>query len=389
MTRVCFLSFEAVADQPRIRRQGDALHDAGYEVVAVGRSGARTPAPEWPVRELPFARLSGAARLRAMFAQLLSPLAPAVAMWGYWTDERRRQLLDATLAERPDIVVAREWRTLPVAMKVRERTGARVVMDSPELSSEELVERRIWRWFFRPTVTAIEGRFLPVLDLVTAVNGPIADALQQEYGLRHRPLVVRNVPPYETHALRPIGAVTKAIYLGGLAPGRGLEAVIDSVAAWPTNWTLTMMGPAEPAYLAGLRERAARAGDRIIFRPPVPLTEMVAEAAHYDVGIFAHQPNGRQADLALPNKLFEYLMAGLAVCVSDMTAMREVVAQTGAGVLIEAPFDAEAVTRAVVAMASADLMSLKERALAAAHLFNWEQERDDYVAAVRAIAEPL
>src|SRR6185437_128610 len=46
---VCLLSLSNIADDPRIRRQGDALHDAGWRVTAVGMPGGRSPPPAWPI----------------------------------------------------------------------------------------------------------------------------------------------------------------------------------------------------------------------------------------------------------------------------------------------------------------------------------------------------
>ena len=46
---ICILSLSRVADDPRVRRHGDAFHRAGWNIVAVGFPGARSAAPEWPI----------------------------------------------------------------------------------------------------------------------------------------------------------------------------------------------------------------------------------------------------------------------------------------------------------------------------------------------------
>jgi glycosyltransferase involved in cell wall biosynthesis len=108
---------------------------------------------------------------------------------------------------------------------------------------------------------------------------------------------------------------------------------------------------------------------------------MVSIAARSDIGMFAHQPNGRQASLALPNKLFEYMMAGLAVCVSDMPSMREVVEDTGSGVLIPAPYGIPEIVSAIDRLRASGIVEFKRAALEAARRLNWEQESQGYVAA--------
>ncbi|MGD9702338.1 MAG: glycosyltransferase family 4 protein [Acidimicrobiia bacterium] len=386
--KVCFLSVEPIHDQPRIRRQGDALHTAGYEVVAIGSTGGRSPEPAWRVVELDLPRLSGGDRLLATARQASSALGERAALAAYWSDARRRAVRDAAIAERADVYVAREWRTLPIAVAACEVTGAGLAMDSPELSAEESEESAVWRRFFRPMVVAIERRYLPQAQLVTAVTGRIGDILQQRYALAARPTPVRNMPPYEEHPLRPVGEIVSVLYLGGLLPGRGIEQVIESVSRWPANWRLTLQGPGGDEYVASLRRLAVPVSERVDIPGAVPLTEMVSIAARSDIGIFAHQPNGRQASLALPNKLFEYMMAGLAVCVSDMPSMREVVEEAGAGVLIPAPYGVSEIASAIEQLEASDIVAFKRAALAAARHLNWEHESQGYVAAFSAAFGP-
>ena len=48
--QVGILALSAITDDPRVRRQGDAFHAAGWEVIAFGLSGnERSPAPLWQI----------------------------------------------------------------------------------------------------------------------------------------------------------------------------------------------------------------------------------------------------------------------------------------------------------------------------------------------------
>ncbi len=46
---ICVLSLSPIADDPRVRRQGEAFHRAGWTVIAVGLPGARSPEPGWRI----------------------------------------------------------------------------------------------------------------------------------------------------------------------------------------------------------------------------------------------------------------------------------------------------------------------------------------------------
>src|SRR6516162_10903492 len=51
--RICIISMSAIADDPRVRRQGDAFARAGWEVVGVGLPGAQSMPPDWTILTYP------------------------------------------------------------------------------------------------------------------------------------------------------------------------------------------------------------------------------------------------------------------------------------------------------------------------------------------------
>ena len=90
---------------------------------------------------------------------------------------------------------------------------------------------------------------------------------------------------------------------------------------------MTIRGPENPAFSPALRERIAELGlqQRVRLVPPVPMTALVHEAAPFDVGFFALPGHSRHNEFALPNKFFEYVMAGLALCATDLPEMARLI----------------------------------------------------------------
>jgi glycosyltransferase involved in cell wall biosynthesis len=165
------------------------------------------------------------------------------------------------------------------------------------------------------------------------------------------------------------------LYHGILTPGRGLEATIDSVGAWRPEFNLTLRGPGDAHYVAALRRRIGERGlaDRVLLAPPVPMTALVREAAAFDVGYFALPKSSRHNEFALPNKFFEYVMAGLALCVSDLPEMARLIRDYGLGVTFSS-MDPEAIAAAVNALDPESVDRYKGKALAAACELCWERE---------------
>jgi glycosyltransferase involved in cell wall biosynthesis len=470
--RICIIALSAIADDPRVRRQGDALARAGWEVVAIGLPGARSSPPSWPIRTSedlppPGSTASGlhpahdgapklgdergdsrsglrkwvASRLRqiairisateaqqkhleqrlkgavgwalALIVQLprralallgverlvrfggvryrLRLLAvrthPKIAQKIYWTwSQNILDLHRCAWQVEADIWLANDWNVLPIAARMAAEKGGRFVYDTHEFAAEEYAEKLRWRLWQKPLVCAIERGFIRDAAVISAVSAGIAERLAAMYCLSQTPLVVRNTPTYQHCAFRPTGTSIKILYHGIVAIGRGLEAAIDSVALWHPAFELTIRGPENPDYSDGLRRRIRDAGlgNRIRLVPPVPMTELVREAAAFDVGFFALPGHSRHNEFALPNKFFEYLMAGLALCVSDLPEMARLVSERQLGVLIRS-VDPASIAAAINGLNRERIDAYKRNALAAASDLCWERESKRLVSAYAAL----
>ena len=159
---------------------------------------------------------------------------------------------------------------------------------------------------------------------------------------------------------------------------------MDSVASWRPEFELTIRGPVNPDYRDALRQRIhrARLEDRVRLVPPVPMTSLVAEAREFDIGFFALPGHSRHNEFALPNKVFEYLMAGLALCVSDLPEMARLVDEHQLGVLIPS-LDPAVIAEAINRLNREQIDAFKHNALAAAEELCWEQESKRMVNAYR------
>lgn len=380
--RIGLLSDSVIRDDPRLRRQGDILTSAGFQVVAVGLPGGRSPAPDWPIFASPDPGLPTAAgpgylrKLRRVLDIPLLALRSRHAFDVYWRlNARFAALGDVAARQRVDFWIVNDWSSLPIALAIKQATGTPFGYDTHELAIDEYAQNRMWRLALRPVVAAIEAAGIRDAAFVTCVSDGIADRLREAYSLARRPVVVRNTPSYQPTALRPTGTSIQVLYHGIIAPGRALEACISSVPSWRPEFTLTLRGSGDERYLAHLREHAASTGasDRIRFADPVPMTELVSQARNFDVGLFAIKGHSLQNSYVLPNKFFEYTMAGLALCVSDLPEMRELVLQHRLGHLIETPTP-DAIARAINALDREMIDTFKSNALDAAAELCWERE---------------
>ncbi|RYG11592.1 MAG: glycosyltransferase, partial [Burkholderiales bacterium] len=260
-------------------------------------------------------------------------LLPASADLLYWLSPSRLTTRRDLLRFKPDLVIANDWRALPLASAAKHGCGARIIYDSHEFAAEEFADSRRWRVLARQHVVRIEDRYIREADAVATVSDGIADALAQRYGLA-RPTVISNTPAWQATAFRPTTRPITVLYHGAVVPRRGLETLIESVSLWPEDFRLVIRGPAQGGFDQHLRTLAMPFGERIALEPAVPPDHLISTAAEADIGIFLLSNSTTHARFAMPNKIFEYMQAGLMVISSDLPEIRAVVEKAGCGVLL-------------------------------------------------------
>jgi glycosyltransferase involved in cell wall biosynthesis len=228
-----------------------------------------------------------------------------------------------------DVVHANDLDTLPAGWLLARASGARLVYDAHELYTEQEPEPPR---LHRAVAHALEGALARRADAVVTVSEPIAEELRRRLRLRTTPAAVLNAPERDdTDSSGREDGPLRAIYQGAMGPGRPLEDLLVAAEHAPdVRFTLRVAG-ADPE---GLRA-AARDLPNVEVVDPVPPDRLVEALRGYDVGLVINRPVTRNDKLVFPNKLFEYLMAGLAVAVPRLPGMTPLVEGETVGVTYE------------------------------------------------------
>ena len=313
----------------RVEKEARTLTDAGYRVTIVADAGAGLPERETR------------AEANVIRVSRRGPAIPGV----------RFALHQARLARvlrdlRPDVLHAHDSNALvPVALASR---ALRVpfVYDAHDLWLGRPRRERSPIYFALNQLyyTLVERLLVRRAAVTLTVSPPIAEHLARRYGLREVVLVPNYPdPPGRTDARdirelpgaeRLTAATPIVLYVGGLMGGRGLEQLVDAMAH-VEGAALVLLGD---GVLAGpLQERAARAGvaERVHILPPVASTDVIDVAASANVGVSPIVPSCLNYRYSLPNKLFQYMAAGLPVVASDFPQVRDVVDGAACGMLVD------------------------------------------------------
>lgn len=268
-------------------------------------------------------------------------------------------LLDAL---EPDVIHAHDMHVLGVAVHAARRAAAagrdvKVVYDAHEYVPGLAVTGA----FTRRSVAAwadYEAHYLPAADAVIAVSEGSARAIQQRHGLAERPAVVLNVPVVDELAPPPpplrelcgIGPdVPLLAYAGIIREVRGIDTSIAALHELPgVHLAVVCVPHSRTKPVLRLAEHVAQQGlaDRVHFVDPVDPGQVVPFVASADVGLVPMVGGWLNHELTLPNKLFEYVAAGVPVVASDLTGLGRVVTERGLG-RVFTPGDPVSLARAV------------------------------------------
>jgi glycosyltransferase involved in cell wall biosynthesis len=292
----------------------------------------------------------------------------------------------AIRAMRPEVVHAHDAAMLLPGLVGARLTGAQLVYDSHELATSVPYRDRAWAWF----VATIERVGIRRAAAVITVSDGIADELVARYRLRRRPTVLRNVsalddldadiPARPGGGLRDHladgGSASIVLHQGAPAVDRGCEALVGALRHLPADVYVVFLGSGEPAFSAQLTELARRLGveDRMRLIESVALGELLAWTREADVGVALLEDTCLNHRLALPNKLFEYIAAGVPVVVSDLPELRRIVNHYNIG-WTATPGDPHAIAQAITqALKEPRDPRLRENLARAAAELRWGQE---------------
>jgi hypothetical protein len=327
VSRVLVISLSDLARDPRVDRQIGFLRP-GYEIVAAGLGPPAESDVEFiDLRPPPTPKPRGLVRKARSLAGLAARRSESV----YWRHPLNRLGLGRLAGHGADLLIANDLSALPLACRVA--AGAPVIFDAHELYTEEHADRAWWRAIMSPYADALLRRYLPQTAGMMTVAPGIAERYARRYGVE--PVVVTNAPAAANLAPTPVDKPIRLIHHGAADPQRRLELMIEMVDLLDDRFELSLMlVPADSRYFARLERLAASRPKVRLVAPRAPRDIIVGCNAH-DVGVYLLPPGNDNLRYALPNKLFEFLQARLAIAIGPSPEMARVVREHGCGVVAD------------------------------------------------------
>jgi glycogen(starch) synthase len=353
--RLLVLTPAELTRDPRARRAALAAKARGYDVVGVcAQVEGDTPQelPDIPVICVGGDRVSAALRRRGLGGMRRSrpPLRELRGLFrlGRLAGTTVRLVRATRPLRRFDVVHANDFDSLPAAWVVARRDRARLVYDSHELyTSQEPDPPRL----HRAVVARLEAALARRAHAVVTTGDLYARELERRLRLDRPAVVVLNCPErMEREPSRPpMDRPLRVVYQAAMGAGRRIQDLVEAAEHAPgIELTLRVLG-ADYAKLETEIERRGVA-DRVRLEHPVPADRLVDELGGFDAGVIINRPVTLTDELVVPNKLFEYMMAGLAVVAPRLPGIAPVLDEHGVGVAFE-PGRPEALGEALVRLA--------------------------------------
>jgi len=254
---------------------------------------------------------------------------------GIFYIEYNLRLFFHLLKAKVDVFVANDLDTLPANYLASRIKRKPLIYDSHEYFTE--VPELIGRPVIRSIWTGLEKLLVPRVDAAYTVCGSIAKVYRDLYKVDFK--VVRNLPVFSQlkkldHQEKAEGQTKVILYQGALNLGRGIEAAIRSMQ-YMEGAELWLAGDGDVAnQLKGLVVEL-NLNHKVKFLGRLPLHKLHEVTCQADLGISLEEDLGLNYRFSLPNKLFDYIQAGVPVLVSNLPEMRKIVDHYQVGAVAE------------------------------------------------------
>lgn len=364
------LSFSPLTADARILKQISLFSDR-YEITTVGHG----PKPEGVAHhyQVPDS-------VRAWWWDG-KPLRLKAYRWAYWHNEGVAWVKQNVPRSTVDAIIANDLEAVGIALWLNPRIG--VHADLHEYAPRQNDQYPKWNFWVRPFMEWMVRTHVRQAVSVTTVGGHIAREYEAQFGLKDVG-VVPNAAPYAS-GLSPteVNEPLRLVHSGAARAERGLENHIDAVAGIEGVTLDLYLTQNTTDYFRSLQARAEKIGNVRVL-DPVPYSQLIETLNDYDVGLYSLPPVNFNTTWAVPNKIYDFIQARLALIIGPSPEMSSVVQQHELGVVAR-DFSAEALRDAIASVDREAVARMKAQSHANAKALSAEQQMEPWDSAIRAL----
>mgnify|MGYP001316686113 CR=1 FL=1 len=251
-----------------------------------------------------------------------------------------------------------------------------IFYDSHEFAINDVPNQK---WYSIKVRTLLEGSIINCASEVFTVSDSIAAFYVKLYGIK-KPSVILNCPVYreikKTNKFREIFPIQQHqkifLYQGMLIPGRGLEFLVENFISKKDSDVLIIMGD---GILSEYFKDIINPHSNIHYHSAVPQSSLLSYTSSADFGICFIEDLCMSYRYCLPNKIFEYIMAGIPVLSSNLPEIKQLVAKNKIGCVVGSQ-TVESFNASVSQIKALNHSKFNKSILAIRNQYNWEKQEE-------------
>jgi hypothetical protein len=323
LANVLIISLSDLKNDPRVYRQIDLLKDY-YEVSALGLTNPDIDNVKFYKIEIN----------NSLFSRLFSFIYKFTGSFEkfekFWIKNKIKIANNDLFDVKFDFILANEIDSLPVAFKLI--NGNYVLIDLHEYAPLEFEDKFLWNLLHKKFVNHQCNKYLMKANRISTVCDGIADEYFKNYGVK--PEVITNAKNYCN--LKPVinsSGKIKMLHHGAAISSRKIELMIETMNYLDDKYELDLMlVPTQIKYYNKIKSLIYdKRNIRLI--DSVPMNKIIVTINKYDIGLFLLPPVNFNYRLALPNKLFEFIQARLAIAIGPSPEMASIVRKFDLGMI--------------------------------------------------------
>ena len=359
---------DLVTDQ-RVVRSCSVFKELGYDVLLVGRQQRQSqPLPK---------RSYDCICMKLLFEQ-----GPQFYLFF------NLRLFFVLLFHKADVLLANDLDTLLPKYIVSKLKGIPLIYDSHELFCEvpELqanpAKKRIWE--------GLEKRIVPHLTYCLTVNQSIADCFTKKYQVPFS--VVRNIPNYphiedlktRTELQLPLDKKIVILQGAGINVDRGSEELVEAFQYVDDSYLLLIIGSGDVIHTLKENVIALQLQTKVRFIDKMPAAELRHYTANSNLGVTIDKDSNLNYHFSLPNKVFDYMHAGIPILASRLPEIEYLINTYHIGTFIENHQPQHIAKQLSDFLTGADYQVCKGNTQLAAKEHNWENEKQELIHLIHA-----
>lgn len=229
------------------------------------------------------------------------------------------ELLSCARSLKADWYIGHNLGALAISSRAASANKAKAGFDFEDYHRDEQEETPPVK---KKRVLFLEEKYVPSLQYISSASPMISGKTESNFPGIKVHTILNSFPLSQVHGYRenlPADRELKLFWFSQtVGTYRGLETLIEALLKMnDPSVTLTLVGNCTDSFKTYLDEYAKEIRSRIHLAGTILPDELPAFAAKFDIGLALEPPATTNRDICLANKVFTYLLSGLAIIFSD------------------------------------------------------------------------